>query len=314
MTCLICKHGKAKRSGTYTHNSRRIQRYRCKDCSRTFSETRLEAVEGHYIDKAKTAKAFALMLEGMSVRAISRITGLHRDTILSLMVATGRNCRAIFNKRVRNLRTRFVQADELWTFVHTKEPRLTAKSLKTWGDCYVWIALDSETKMILSYLVGKRDAASAHAFMRDLSKRIRGRFQLTTDGFRAYNPAIEEYFGADVDYGQIVKHYRGATGESPDWYRASQVMAVSKSTVSGRPQGRRISTSHVERSNLTIRMHLRRFTRLTNGFSKKRTNLAAAVSLFVVWYNFCRVHSTLRVTPAMQAGLTNYIWTIGELL
>lgn len=168
--------------------------------------------------------------------------------------------------------------------------------------------------MILSYLVGKRDAVSAYAFMRDLSKRIRGRFQLSTDGFRAYGPAVEEYFGADVDYGQIVKHYRGATGESPDWYRASQVMAVSKSTISGRPQQREISTSHVERSNLTIRMHLRRFTRLTNGFSKKRTNLAAAVSLFVVWYNFCRVHQTLRVTPAMEAGLAEHVWTIEELL
>jgi IS1 family transposase len=181
----------------------------------------------------------------------------------------------------------------------------------------VWIALDSETKAILSYRVGKRDAVNAYEFIGDLSGRIaeQHRPQLTTDGLDAYIDAVEEHFGADVDFAQLVKQYAHPRTDGPDWFRpSSHVVAANPTPIIGDPDFKRISTSHIERANLTVRMQLRRFTRLTNGFSKKLANLNAAVALFMAWYNFCRVHQTLRVTPAMEAGLSDHIWTMRELL
>jgi IS1 family transposase len=206
---------------------------------------------------------------------------------------------------------------EAWTFVHTKQKRLTSLSPEEWGDQYVWLALDSEAKLIMSYRVGKRDAENAYEFIGDLNRRIaeRHRCQLTTDGLEGYVPAVEEHFGADVDFAQLVKQYSAPRTDGPDWFRPSaRVVAVIPTPITGKPKMARISTSHIERTNLTLRMQLRRFTRLTNGFSKKLTNLKAAVAVFVAWYNFCRVHQTLRVTPAMEAGITDHVWSLRELL
>lgn len=180
----------------------------------------------------------------------------------------------------------------------------------------MWIALDSETKAVLSYYIGKRDGFSAYEFIGDLRQRVaeNHRCQLTTDGLDGYILAVEEHFGTDVDFAQLVKMYTTPNTSGPDWFRPSKVVRAIPTPISGDPDFSRISTSHIERTNLTLRMQMRRFTRLTNGFSKKLGNLKAAVAVFMAWYNFCRVHQTLRVTPAMQAGLTDHVWSIGELL
>jgi transposase-like protein/IS1 family transposase len=312
MTCLRCKHHEAKRFGFY--GRKRIQRYRCPGCNATFSEPRKRPLGRHYTDSDKAAQIATLLLEGMSVRAVSRITGAHQGTILSLLLTVGDKCRNLFDSRVRGIRLRFVQADECWTFVHTKEAHLLPGSHIEWGDAYIWMAIDSETKMVLSYLVGKRDALSAYEFIGDLSKRVTGRFQITTDGLKSYIPAIEEYFGADVDFAQLLKLYGTQKGEGPEWYNPSKVTATIPISISGDPKIEHISTSHVERANLSVRTHLRRFTRLSLGFSKSLDHLKAAIALYMAFFNFVRVHQTLRVTPAMQAGLTDHIWTVQELL
>ena len=251
----------------------------------------------------------------MSIRAVSRVTGLHKNTILDLVETVAENCRVIFNRYVQNVTPRYVQADEIWTFVHTKERRIKPSDPPEYGSVYVWIALDSETKAVLSYHVGQRDGQSGYEFVQDLSRRVIGRFQFTSDGHDAYPLAVEEHFGADIDFAQLVKNYLPTRTDGPDWFRPSaRVVSATPKLIMGNPKLARVSTSHIERLNLTVRMHLRRFTRLTNGFSKKLANLKAAVAVFVAWYNFCRVHSTLRVTPAMEAGLTDHVWSVRELI
>ena len=314
MTCRKCEHGTAKRFG---FTKARSARYRCRDCGATFTDAKQNPIGVHTTSMDDAVKVFTLMTEGMSIRAISRVTDIHKTTILALLLTVGLKCARLFDAKVRNVRPRFVQADEAWTFVQKKQKHLTLDDPEERGDQYVWIALDSETKAVLSYRVGKRDAVSAYEFIGDLHERIAEthRCQLTTDGLEGYIPAVEEHFGADVDFAQLVKQYAHPRTDGPDWFRpSSHVVAAIPTPISGDPDFKRISTSHIERANLTVRMHLRRFTRLTNGFSKKLENLQAAVSVFMCWYNFCRVHQTLRVTPAMEAGLTDHVWTIGELL
>jgi IS1 family transposase/transposase-like protein len=314
MTCKKCEHGTAKKFGKTAAGT---GRYRCKACGATFTAAPAKPLGGHTTSVDDAEKVFMLMTEGVSIRAISRLTGIHKTTILSLLVTVGTKCARLFDAKVRNVRPRYVQADEAWTFVHTKMKRVKYDDPLEYGDQYVWIALDSETKAVLSYMVGKRDGVSAYEFIGDLHNRIAEthRCQLTTDGLEGYIPAVEEHFGADVDFAQLVKQYAHPRTDGPDWFRpSSHVVAAIPTPIIGDPDFKRISTSHIERANLTVRMHLRRFTRLTNGFSKKLENLKAAVSLFMAWYNFVRVHQTLRVTPAMEAGLTDHIWSIRELL
>ena len=312
VTCPQCQRDTIKRFGTY--GRQKIQRYRCKACGATFAEPRPRPLGAHITTVEHAVAIFTLLTEGMSVRAVARVTGLHKTTILALLLTVGDRCARLFDARVRHMRPAYVQADELWTFVQKKQKRLKLDDPAEYGDQYVWIALDSETKAVLSYYVGKRDGASAYEFIGDLSTRVIGRFQITTDGLDGYVPAIEEHFGADVDFAQLVKMYSKPHTDGPDWFQPSRVVSTIPTPVSGDPDFSRISTSHIERANLTVRMQLRRFTRLTNGFSKKLTNLKAAVAVFMAWYTFCRVHQTLRVTPAMQAGLTDHIWSIRELL
>ena len=239
---------------------------------------------------------------------------MNRNTVLSLLLTVGENCRKIFDRYVQNLTPRFVQADELFCFVHTKQARLTLDSPQEWGDTYTWLALDSESKLILNYHVGKRNTASAFEFVRGLSKRIVCRTQLTTDGFKPYREAVETFFGAGIDFAQLVKFYAKMQTNGPEWYAPTVVIDAVPVYVSGNPKASKVSTSHIERMNLSVRMHLRRFTRLTNAFSKSLDHLKAAVSLLMCWYNFCRVHQTLRVTPGMESGLTDHVWSVTELL
>lgn len=292
----------------------KIQRYRCRECNATFSEPRQKPLGNHYTDVATATRAIDLLTEGMSVRAVSRLTGLNKGTILALLLTIGDKCQRLADARIRNVRPTYVQADELWSFIGKKQKRVRFDDPAEYGDTYIWVALDSETKAILSFYVGKRNSESASVLMRDLSERVTGRFQLTTDAFDAYPGAVEEYFGTDVDYGQLVKVYTKGRTNGPDWYRPSMVVTAIPTPLRGNPDVTRISTSHVERMNLTLRMHCRRFTRLTNAFSKSLRHLRAAVALFMAFYNFCKPHQTLRVTPAMEAGITDHVWTVGELL
>ena len=256
------------------------------------------------------------MIEGNSIRSTERMTGIHRDTIMRLSAKTGEQCSQFLDVRVRGIRSERVQADEIWTYVFKKQARLVAGADDPeFGDQYVFVGMDADTKLVISHLVGKRDAASTYYFMRDMRERVVGRIQLTTDGFKPYRPAVEDTFGGDVDYAQLIKVYgevpKGAGGRG--WYAAAKFMSAYSSTVSGVPRPSAVSTSYIERQNLTMRMQMRRFTRLTNAFSKKLENLKASVALHFAHYNFVRVHQSLRVTPAMEAGLTNHVWDMGEL-
>lgn len=256
------------------------------------------------------------MLEGMSVRAISRVTGLHKGTILSLLETAGDRCRKLMDMRMQSLPCRRVQCDEIWTFVQKKRVRVRKGDSPEIGDQWIYVAIDADTKLIPSFRVGKRVRHDTWAFLWDLYHRLAHRVQLTTDGLNHYTLAVPECFGTDVDFAQLTKMF-GDYGQfdTPDVrYSPPRISGVISKVRSGDPDPEHISTSFVERQNLTMRMQLRRFTRLTNAFSKKLENLKSAVALYFAWYNFCRVHQTLRVTPAMEAGLTDHAWSVAELL
>jgi IS1 family transposase len=256
----------------------------------------------------------AAMVEGNSIRSVERMTGVHRDTIMRLVVRVGQNCERLLDERMRRLPCRFVQAEEIWTYVGKKEKRVGyGDNAKEVGDQYVFVAMDSETKLIPCFRVGKRNAANAWYFVSDLQQRLANRVQLTTDGFRPYKDAVDDAFGVDVDYAMLVKMY-SESGLADKRYSPGEIVDVRTIPITGHPHPRFISTSHIERQKLTIRMQLRRFTRLTNAFSKKLENLKAACALHFAHYNFCRVHQALRVTPAMAAGVSPEIWMLESLL
>ncbi len=266
----------------------------------------------------KKLAVLAALVEGNSVRSTERMTGVHRDTILRLLIEVGERCQGILKDRMKGFHSRHIEADEIWCYVFKKEGRLTEKDRTVHperGDQYVFVALDAESKLIPTFLVGKRDGQTALAFMEDLRRRLaeNGRIQLTTDGLNAYIGAVEEAFGADVDYAQLVKLY-GAEPAGDGRYSPPRVTETVSTTINGNPDPAHVCTSYVERQNLTMRMMMRRFTRLTNAFSKKLENLKAALALHFAYYNFCRIHKTLRVTPAMAAGITHRVWDLGDLL
>lgn len=263
----------------------------------------------------KQTQIVSALAEGCSIRATERLTGVHRDTIMRLGVRVGQGCSQLHDRLYRNLNVPLIELDEVWSYVGKKQRRVTPNDALEKGDQYIFTALDSVHKNILAYRVGKRDMTNTCEFAADLRQRVLNRPQISSDGFASYPDAIERAFGIDVNYGQIVKQYRGEPPiTTARRYSPGVIVGIEKSVISGKPIRERISTSLVERSNLTLRMQSRRFTRLTNGFSKKLENHQAAVSLFISHYNLCRVHETIRVTPAMALGVTDHIWTIGELI
>lgn len=263
----------------------------------------------------KRTAVIAALVEGTSINATCRITGVAKHTVLKLLKDLGCAAASYHDSHVRNLRVRRLQCDEIWAFVGAKMKNTSAEKIEQgWGDVWTWTAIDADTKLIVSYTLGQRGAATAHEFMQDVASRISSRIQLTTDGHRVYAEAVEGAFGADIDYAMLVKIY-GASGDSPESrYSPATCIGCRTGVLAGDPDPRHISTSFVERQNLSMRMGMRRFTRLTNGFSKKLENHGHMVALYFMHYNFCRVHKTLRVTPAMEAGLTDHVWEIEELL
>jgi IS1 family transposase len=254
------------------------------------------------------------LVEGASIRSIERMTGVHRDTIMRLMLKVGNTCEKIMDTTMHNLTCKDIEVDEVWSFVGKKQRHVGLNDdPNKVGDFYTFIALDSETKLIPVYKVGKRDLPTAQAFISDLSSRLSNRIQLSSDKLKAYAEAVETVFGANIDYGQIVKSYE-AEPIGPGRYSPPKVISVLKEYIMGNPDFNKICTSFVERQNLTVRMQMRRFTRLTNAFSKKLKNLKAAVALHFAHYNFVRIHSTIRMTPAMAAGVTPNLWTVKNLI
>jgi IS1 family transposase len=256
----------------------------------------------------------AALVEGNSIQATSRMTGVARNTVTKLLVDLGQVCMKYHDEHVRNVRVRRLQCDEIWAYVGAKAKNVSvAKKEIGWGDVWTWVGIDADTKLVVSYLVGGRGADWAMDFMKDAASRIRGRVQITTDGHKAYLEAVEEALGMDVDYAQLHKIY-GASIENQARYSPAVCIGCDMKAVSGNPDPKHVSTSYVERQNLTMRMHMRRFTRLTNGFSKKIDNHAYAVAVHFMYCNYVRIHQTLRVTPAMESGLSDHAWELSELV
>jgi IS1 family transposase len=256
------------------------------------------------------------LLEGNSVRSTERMTGVHRDTICRLLIQVGEHCAVLLDTQMRELSCQYVQADEIWCYVGKKQRRVRAHDPAEYGDQWIFVALDAETKLVPSFIVGKRTKATTYEFLLDLQRRLiaERRFQLTTDGFHFYERGVEDVFGGTCDFAQLIKLYGEYGQPGAERYSPSPIIEVISKIRDGRPDPKHISTSYVERQNLTMRMQMRRFTRLTNAFSKKLSHLKAAVALHFAHYNFCRVHSTLRITPGMAAGVTNEIWEMERLL
>ncbi len=266
------------------------------------------------LSNAERIRVLAALVEGNSIRSTSRMTGVARNTVTKLLIDLGSACMKYHDENVRNVRVRRLQCDEIWAYVGAKARNVTpAKKEIGWGDVWTWVGIDADTKLVVSYLVGGRGADWAMDFMQDCASRITGRVQVTTDGHRAYLEAVESAFGMDVDYAQLQKIY-GASLETEKRYSPAVCIGCDMKVVSGNPDPKHVSTSYVERQNLTMRMHMRRFTRLTNGFSKKLDNHGYAVALHFMYCNFVRIHGTLRVTPAVEAGLSDHVWSVEEMI
>jgi IS1 family transposase len=268
------------------------------------------------LDRDARSKILHLLCEGSSIRAVTRLTGASKNTVVKLMIDAGKACAAYHDEHVRNLKAKRVQVDEIWSFTYAKQKNVAKAKFApaNAGDTWTWTAIDADNKLMISWLVGGRDGAYAMAFMDDLRSRLANRVQLTSDGHRAYLEAAEGAFGGDVDYAQLVKIYGASPESMKGRYSPAECTGAIKTSIEGNPDPKHISTSFAERQNLNMRMYMRRFTRLTNAFSKKVENHMWSVALFTTFYNFVRIHKTLRVTPAMAAGVTDRLWEIGDIV
>lgn len=311
MTCQDC-NADCQRFGKHRNG---LRRFRCPKCRRTFTESHERTLGTMYISQEKAVLALRLLLEGNSIRSTERITDLDRNTILSLLVKAGDRCNTLLTEKLVSLPVDDVEADEIWGFVGKKEGHKVDGDGAEVGDAYCFVAMERSTKLVLAYHLGKRTGKSTDEFIGKLTYATAAdrRFQLTTDGFSPYVSAVKMLLRGRVDFAQLVKVY-GSPREGEQRYAPAEVVDAVPTEIMGRPVRDRICTSHIERQNLSIRMGMRRMTRLTNAFSKKWENLDAAYALWFAYYNFCRVHQTLRVTPAMESGLTDHVWTIAELI
>ena len=275
------------------------QRYRCNPCAKTFITDK----KPMRLQKAKAILCLKLLVEGNSIRSTERISEVHRDTILHLIEVIGERCEKVMGEQIQNIPLQYVQADEIWGFVGKKEghKRKEEKKNPQLGDAYTFVGIEAKTKLVLCYELGRRDIKTATRF--------------TTDGMRAYIEAVEETFGIEIDFAQLVKFYKSDESRQIERrYSPGDFVSAVKTPIMGDPESDKVTTSHVERQNLTMRMSMRRLTRLTNAHSKKWRNLEKALAIHFAFYNFCRVHQTLRVTPAMEAKITDHVWTLEELV
>jgi len=312
MTCKACDLA-CHRIGKHRNG---LLRFRCPQCKRTYTEAHTRTLDSMYISQDKAVLALQLLIEGNSLRSTQRITGLDINTLMSLLVRAGERCQSLMDAKMRNLTLKNIECDEIWTYVGKKARHVRKGDSPEVGDQWVFVALDETTKLVPHFEVCKRSRENTIHFLNGLKNCLsEERFQITTDGYHFYR-SIQGIFAGQADFAQLVKLF-GDYGQhdSPDArYSPPRITEVISKIIDGRPDPDHISTSFVERQNLTMRMAIRRFTRLTNAFSKKLENLKAAVALHFAYYNFCRVHSSLRVTPAMESGLTDHVWTIAELI
>jgi len=275
----------------------------------------LSALMSNFLSAEDRTTVISALAEGSSIRAIERMTGIYRNTIMKLGLWVGENCQRIMHEKMRGLACKKLQLDEIWGFVKKKQKHVSEKDNPGMvGDMWTFVAIDADTKLVPCYRIGKRDSENANAFVCDLAGRLKNRVQLSTDALRAYVEAVEKGFGGEVDYGQIVKAYTAPAEPGPSRYSPPPLISVTKTVIVGKPDEKFIATSYIERQNLTMRMHMRRLTRLTNAFSKKLANFKAAVALHFVYYNFVKTHKTLRCTPAMAAGLEPSFWSVCDLI
>jgi len=311
VTCHNCKI-EAKKSGKDRKGN---QRYRCNQCKRRFQEEREALLGNMYLPEDKVLLCLTLLLEGNSIRSIERITGVTKQTLLNLLVLAGERCDEVMKRRIKGVAVRDVEADEIWAFCKMKKMTKLYKEVTDpkVGDAYTFVGIERNSKLILAWHLGDRDTANTEAFTEKLNRATSGHFQITTDGLPSYPDAISYSLGTRVDYAQLIKIYaNNPEGESR--YSPAQCTGCKKKVIHGRPDMDRVGTSRIERHNLSVRMENRRFTRLTNGFSKKWEKHHAALALYFAYYNFCRMHKSLRCTPAMAAGITKHVWTLKDLL
>ena len=314
MTCHNCQT-LAKKAGWFISGSQRIQRYRCKQCGKTFGDIPERPLDDLRTPLDKACKVVHLLCEGVGIRSCERLTGLHRDTVLAILETVGVKCARLLDQRLQWIQCEHVQVDELWAFVGCKQRNSQQDEER--GDQYTYLGMDKDTKLIISHFVGKRDREAAGFFMRDLRSRITSRFQLSTDGFaayRGYEGAVFQTWKHDVDFGTIVKLFAANVSQPHTRYSPPQCIGIKKQPECGIPRMDLICTSHVERQNLSMRLFNRRMTRLTMGYSKKLRNLKHSVAIQIAFHNFCRIHSKHGMTPAQAAGLTDRKWEIKELL
>jgi transposase-like protein/IS1 family transposase len=315
MTCIRCQHTVCVKAGSF--GKRHVQRWKCTSCKTRFSEPHARLTRDTFLSRPDAAaQALKCLLEGCSIRSTERLTGLNRNTIMRLLIVAGERSAKLMDAMMRDLQTRYLQVDEIWCYVQKKRVRVRQGDSPEVGDQWIYVAIDAESKLVPSFHVGKRVRPDTWQFLWDLQKRLANPVQLTTDGLNHYTVAVPECFGPEHSFAQLTKMF-GDYGQfdSPEArYSPPRIAGVISKVRMGDPDPDHISTSFVERQNLTMRMAMRRFTRLTNAFSKKLSHLKAAIALHFAYYNFCRVHSSLRVSPAMEQGLTNHVWSIAELL
>jgi transposase-like protein/IS1 family transposase len=309
MTCGKCKVD-CQRFGKHRNG---LQRFRCPVCKKTLTEAHKPALEGSYIDLQRIVLALKLLIEGNSLSSTERISGLDINTLMKILVKAGEKCEKLMGRLIVNVPVRDVECDEIFGFLGKKQKRVRPEDDQNLGDQYAFVAIERNTKLVLNFALGKRNQATTDVFIEGLRHATRGHFQITTDGFGPYRSAIANTLEDRVDFAQLIKVYRSPS-EGEARYSPAEVASVEVVPVIGNPDPERICTSIVERQNLTIRMQMRRLTRLTNAFSKKWEHLWAAYCLHFAYYNFCRIHSSIRVTPAMEAGITDHVWDLAELL
>lgn len=314
MTCHNCET-KAKRFGK---DRKGKQRYRCNTCSKTFTEYEDKPLDNMYLPLDKAVTVLSMLLEGMSIRSCQRITGVEKKTIVKLLVQAGEKCERLLNDKIKALPVRHVQADEIWGFVGMKNRTKHQNKVEDaeLGTCYTWIAMETHTKLIMAWHLGTRSSEDCVQFTEKINDATRGRFQLSTDAYPAYADAVCYSLGTRVDYAQLTKIYesRKETRVTAKRYSPTKFIKAIPTQIWGQPDMDKLCTSHIERFNLSLRMALRRLTRLTNAFSKKWYNLKCALALYFAYYNFVRTHSSLRMTPAMAHGISKSFWTIEDLL
>jgi transposase-like protein/IS1 family transposase len=310
MNCPDCD----ARCASFGKHRNGLRRFRCGDCGKTYTEPHAKPLGEMTVPMEKAILALKMPLEGASVRSVERTVDIHRDTILKLLILAGEKCERIMAKHIRNVPVQDVEVDEVWSWISKKNKHVRPEDDQNLGDCYTFVAIERTSKLVLNIAMGKRDQQTTNVFIEGLRDAIApGRFQITSDGFAPYRNSIPDTFGNRVDFAMLTKVYRSSQ-EGEARYSPAEVQSVEVVPVSGNPDPNRICTSIIERSNLSLRMGCRRFTHLTNAFSKKWENHWAAVTLWYTFYNFCRVHNSLRVTPAMAHEITDHVWSIAELL